>query len=63
VVNDELELAAPIDVIRDRVTDLTWAIDLAAGRVDDCVAAALRSNRCSTFPGSRVSRASAGYRG
>jgi hypothetical protein len=34
VVNDELELAAPIDVIRDRVTDLTWAIDLAAGRVD-----------------------------
>jgi hypothetical protein len=31
VVNDELELAALIDVIRDRVSDMIWAIDLADG--------------------------------
>ena len=54
VVNDELELAALIDVIRDRVTDLTWAIDLADGAAALMIALLLhRVNRCFTFRGSQ----------
>jgi transposase len=63
-VNDELELAALIDVIRDRVTDLTWAIDLADGAAALMIALLLhRDQRVFYLPGIAVSRASAGYRG
>jgi Transposase len=64
VVNDELELAAPIDVIRDRVTDLTWAIDLADGAAALMIALLLhRDQPVFHLPGIAVNRASAGYRG
>jgi hypothetical protein len=63
-VNDELELAALIDVIRDRVTDLTWAIDLADGAAALMIALLLhRDQPVFYLPGIAVSRASAGYRG
>jgi hypothetical protein len=64
VVNDELELAALVDVIRDRVTDLTWAIDLADGAAALMSALLLhRDEPVFHLPGIAVNRASAGYRG
>jgi hypothetical protein len=64
VVNDELELAALIDVIRDRVTELTWAIDLADGAAALMIALLLhRDQPVFHIPGIAVNRASAGYRG
>jgi Transposase len=64
VANDELELAALIDVIRDRVTDLTWAIDLADGAGALMIALLLhRAQTVFSLPGIAVNRASAGYRG
>ena len=64
MVNDELELAALIDVIRDRVTDLTWAIDLADGAAALMIALLLhRDQPVFHLPGIAVNRASAGYRG
>jgi len=63
VVNDEVELAALIDVIRDRVTDLTWAIDLADGAAALMIALLLhRDQPVFHLPGIAVNRASAGYR-
>jgi Transposase len=54
VVNDELELAALIDGIRDRVTDLTWAIDLADGAAALVIALLLhRDQPVFHLPGSR----------
>jgi len=64
VINDELELAALIDVIRDRVTNLTWAIDLADGAGALMIALLLhRAQPVFYLPGMAVNRASAGYRG
>ena len=64
VVNDELELAALIDVICDRVTNLTWAIDLADGAGALMIALLLhRAQPVFYLPGIAVNRASAGYRG
>ena len=64
VINDELELAALIDVIRDRVTNLTWAIDLADGAGALMIALLLhRAQPVFYLPGIAVNRASAGYRG
>ena len=64
VVNDELELAALIDVIRDRVTNMTWAIDLADGAGALMIALLLhRDQPVFYLPGIAVNRASAGYRG
>jgi transposase len=64
VVNDELELTALIDVIRDRVRDLTWAIDLADGAGALMIALLLhRDQPVFHLPGIAVNRAAAGYRG
>jgi Transposase len=57
------ELAALIDVIRDRVTDLRWAIDLADGAAALMFALLLhRDQPVFHLPGIAVNRASAGYR-
>jgi hypothetical protein len=64
VVNDELELAALIDLIRDRVRELTWAIDLADGAAALMIALLLhRDQPVFHLRGIAVNRASAGYRG
>ena len=59
-----LELAALIDLIRDRVRELTWAIDLADGAAALMIALLLhRDQPVFHLPGIAVNRASAGYRG
>ena len=64
VDNDELELTALIQTIRDRVTQPTWAIDLADGPAALLIAMLLqRSQLVFYLPGIAVNRASAGYRG
>jgi hypothetical protein len=59
-----LELAALIDLIRDRVRELTWAIDLADGAAALMIALLLhRDQPVFHLRGIAVNRASAGYRG
>ena len=64
VINDQPDLVALIDTVRDRVVDPVWAIDLAGGSASLVIALLLQhGQRVVYLPGIAVNRASAGYRG
>jgi transposase len=64
VANDEPDLIALVQKIRDHIRHPRWAIDLVDGAGELMIALLLRSDQAVFYiPGIAVNRASAGYRG